>query len=164
MLGMLRDLVQHKAWASAALLNAIRSSDSAANDEALRSLLHHIVLANRFWLFSCLDQPFAVADESRVPGSLEAVADLFRATHAIEAEWMSHAGESELARRLEGPLIPGGGCSIAHAYVQVCMHSQGHRSQCATRLRSLGGQPPVTDFIVWLQDRPVAQWSARARA
>jgi len=68
----------------------------------------------------------------------------------------------ELARRLEGPLIPGGGCSIAHAYVQVCMHSQGHRSQCATRLRSLGGQPPVTDFIVWLQDRPVAQWTARA--
>lgn len=163
MLGMLRDLVQHKAWASAALLNAIRSSDSAAHDEALRLLLHHIILANRFWLFSCLDRPFAVADESRVPGSLEAVADLFRATHAVEAEWMSRIGESELARRLEGPLIPGGGCSIAHAYVQVCMHSQGHRSQCATRLRSLGGQPPVTDFIVWLQDRPVAQWSARAR-
>ena len=88
MLGMLRDLVQHKAWASAALLNAIRSSDSAANDEALRSLLHHIILANRFWLFSCLDRPFAVADESRVPGALEAVADLFRATHAIEAEWI----------------------------------------------------------------------------
>jgi uncharacterized damage-inducible protein DinB len=164
MLGMLRDLVQHKAWANAALLNAIRSSDAAANDEALRSLLHHIILANRFWLFSCLDRRFAVDDESRVPGSLEAVADLFRATHTIEAEWMSRTGESELARRLEGPLIPGGGCSIAHAYVQVCMHSQGHRSQCATRLRSLGGQPPVTDFIVWLTDRPVAQWSAGARA
>ena len=53
---------------------------------------------------------------------------------------------------------PGGGCSIAHAYVQVCMHSQGHRSQCATRLRSLGGKPPVTDFIVWLKDRPAPNW------
>ena len=56
-------------------------------------------------------------------------------------------------------LIPGGSCSIAQAYLQVCLHSQGHRSQCASRLRALGGQPPVTDFIVWLTDRPQAQWS-----
>ena len=48
---MLRDLVQHKAWASAALLTAIRNSDTAADDDGLRTLLHHILLANRFWLF-----------------------------------------------------------------------------------------------------------------
>jgi hypothetical protein len=159
MLGMLRDLVQHKAWASAALFAAIRESDTASRDDVLRGLLHHIILANRFWLFSCLDRPFDVEGESRVRGSLDGVVDLFRATHAIEADWMSRAGESELARRLEGPLIPGGSCSIAQAFMQVCMHSQGHRSQCATRLRSLVGQPPVTDFIVWLTDRPPAQWS-----
>jgi uncharacterized damage-inducible protein DinB len=158
MLEMLRDLVGHKAWASAALFRAIRNSD-AAHDDALRTLLHHIILANRFWLFSCLDRPFAVAEESRVPGSLPDLADLFRTTHDLEAEWLSRAGESELSRRLEGPLIPGGSCSIAQAYMQVCMHSQGHRSQCASRLRALGGQPPVTDFIVWLMDRPQAQWS-----
>jgi hypothetical protein len=73
MLGMLRDLVQHKAWASAALLHAIRNSGKAAGDDSLRTLLHHIILANRFWLFSCLDRPFAVEEES-VPGSLDAVA------------------------------------------------------------------------------------------
>lgn len=156
---MLRDLVQHKAWASAALFAAIRRSGTASGDDALRALLHHIILANRFWLFSCLDRPFAVEEESRVPGSLRAVTDLFRETHDLEVEWMSGAGESDLARRLEGPLIPGGRCSVAQAYMQVCLHSQGHRSQCASRLRSLGGQPPVTDFIVWLADRPQAQWS-----
>jgi hypothetical protein len=159
MLGMLRDLVQHKAWASASLFAAVRASDTASRDDDLRVLLHHIILANRFWLFSCLDRPFAVAEEARVPDSLDAVSDLFCSTHAIEAEWISGASESELARRLEGPLIPGGSCSIAHAYMQVCLHSQGHRSQCATRVRSLGGRPPVTDFIVWLNERPSANWS-----
>jgi uncharacterized damage-inducible protein DinB len=159
MLGMLRDLVQHKAWASAALFAAVRKNDTASGDDALRALLHHIILANRFWLFSCLDRPFIVEEESRMPGSLADVADVFRATHDLEADWISRAGESDLARRLEGPLIPGGSCSVAQAYMQVCMHSQGHRSQCASRLRALGGQPPVTDFIVWLTGRPHAQWS-----
>jgi uncharacterized damage-inducible protein DinB len=160
MLGMLRDLVHHKAWASAALLDSIRCSHDAAGDDALRGMLHHIILANRFWLFSCTDRPFVVEEESQVPGSLTAVAELFRGTHAIEAEWLAAVGESDLSRRVEGHWIPGGGCSIAHAYLQVCLHSQGHRSQCATRLRALGGQPPVTDFIVWLTDRPSAQWSS----
>jgi hypothetical protein len=47
---------------------------------------------------------------------------------------------------------------VAQAYMQVCMHSHGHRSQCATRLRALGGEPPVTDFIVWLNERPAPAW------
>jgi uncharacterized damage-inducible protein DinB len=159
MLGMFRDLIQHKAWASAALFAAIRKSDTASGDDTLRALLHHIILANRFWLFSCLDRPFVIEEESWVSNSLDAIVDHFRATHLIEADWIARADDSELARRLESPLIPGGSCSIAQAYMQVCMHSQGHRSQCATRLRVLGGQPPLTDFIVWLTDRPVAQWS-----
>ena len=159
MLGMLRDLVQHKSWASAALFAAIRDNDTASRDDALRALLHHIILANRFWLFACVDRPFVIEEEARVPGALDDVSALFRSTYAIEAEWIAGAGEFDLARRLEGPLIPGGSCSIEQAYMQVCLHSQGHRSQCATRLRSLGGQPPVTDFIVWVTNRPLAQWS-----
>lgn len=159
MLGMLRDLVRHKAWASAALLTAIRIHPRAAEDEALHALLHHIILANRFWLFACLDRPFALDEESQPPASLAALVELFRTTHAAEERWLVEAGESELERRIEGPLVPGGSCSVAHAYMQVCMHSQGHRSQCATRLRALGGEPPVTDFIVWLIERPAAQWS-----
>lgn len=158
MLEMLRDLVRHKAWASAVLLQAIRENDSAADDQPLRTLLHHIILANRFWMLSCLDRPFVLDEEKRIPDSFSGIAELFRTTHDIEGEWIARVGESDLARVLEGPLIPGGRCSVAHAYMQVCMHSQGHRSQCATRLRALGGEPPVTDFIVWLTDRPSPSW------
>ena len=49
MLEMLRDLVAHKGYADAALLTAIRRSASVASDPEVWELLHHMLLANRFW-------------------------------------------------------------------------------------------------------------------
>jgi len=159
MIEILRDLVRHKAHANASLLSAIRRYDRAADDDELRALLHHIILANRFWLMSCLGQPFAIDEESRLPASMAVLADQYRATHAQEWEWIAHATDADMARPLAGPLIPGGGCSVAEALMQVCLHSHGHRAQCATRLRLLGGTPPATDLILWVQTRPDADWS-----
>jgi hypothetical protein len=58
---------------------------------------------------------------------------------------------------LENVLIPGGRCTVAQAVMQVCMHSHGHRAQCAKLLRWHGGVPPMTDFILWLASRPAAE-------
>jgi uncharacterized damage-inducible protein DinB len=159
MLAMLRDLVQHKAHANASLLSAIRKHERAAQDEELRKLLHHILLANRFWLHLSLGQPFALEEESALPDSLATVARQYRDTHAQEWEWISRIQEPDLAKRLETPFIQGHTFSVAEGLIQVCMHSQGHRSQCATRLRLLGGTPPAMDFILWLKQRPAADWS-----
>ncbi len=41
------------------------------------------------------------------------------------------------------------------------MHGQGtgDRGQNATRLRELGGEPPLTDYIAWLwKGRPAPDW------
>ena len=54
MLEMLRDLIAHKGHANAAVLAAIRQNEAAASDPELFELLHHILLANRFWLLSVL--------------------------------------------------------------------------------------------------------------
>jgi hypothetical protein len=50
MLAMLQDLLRHKGHANACLLKAIRQHEPAAQDRQLRELLHHIIVANRFWL------------------------------------------------------------------------------------------------------------------
>ena len=71
---MLLDLIQHKGYTDASLLRAIRQHDRAAQDYDLRRLLHHIILANRFWLMQNLGRPFVLDEESRLPESLEAVA------------------------------------------------------------------------------------------
>lgn len=72
MLRMLRDLVHHKGHANAALLKAIRENAAAASDPELGDLLHHVLLANRFWLLSVLGLPFVLEDESRAAPSFDA--------------------------------------------------------------------------------------------
>lgn len=158
MLCLLQDLVQHKGYANAALLMAIGQHEAALQDLELRKLLHHIILANRFWVWLILGHSFVFEEEAKLPTSFEALKQQYRETHAKELEWLSQVPSAELERILESPFIPGQSCSIAQALLQVCLHSQGHRSQAATRLRLLGGTPPALDYIRWLPDRPAPDW------
>src|SRR4029077_20340131 len=51
--------------------------------------------------------------------------------------------------------------TVTEALTQCAMHSHYHRGQNATRLRELGGEPPMTDLIVWYwEGRPRPSWSA----
>ena len=158
MLEMLRDLVAHKGHANAALLNAIRQHGPAASDPELWELLHHILLANRFWLLSVLGLPFVLEDESRPARSFDALVQRYARTQSQECAWLETATAADLGGILKSALIPNGECSVSQAFMQVCMHSHGHRAQCAKLLRRHGGTPPPTDFILWLSNRPEAEW------
>ena len=158
MLEMLRDLVAHKGYANAALLTAIRQNPTAASDPELWELLHHILLANRFWLCSILEVPFVLELESRNSSSFGELVRRYAGVHARESAWRRTATDADLARMLDHPDIPGGRCALPQALMQVCLHSHGHRTQCAKLLRSHGGVPPITDFIVWLATRPAPAW------
>ena len=150
MLEMLRDLIAHKEYANTLMLEAILKHPEASRDPELLELLHHILVSNRFWTLTCLGLPFDRAQETIPPATLDALIEKYDATQRDENAWMARATESDLARTLDSPLIPGARCTVAQALMQVCMHSQGHRSQCAKMLRRRGGTPPTTDFILWL--------------
>jgi uncharacterized damage-inducible protein DinB len=155
---MLQDLVRHKVWANASLLRAISRHAAAVTDDDLRRLTHHIILANRFWFAAVRGRPFDVGAESAVPTTLAGVIDQFRETHGAELTWLDDLSERALERVVESSYFPGRRISVAEAMMQVCLHSHGHRAQAATRLRGLGGAPPVMDYVTWLADRPVADW------
>lgn len=156
MLQMMRDLMAHKEYANTLMLAAIRDHPEASRDPELLALLHHILVSNRFWTLTLLGLPFDQAQETIVPATLQELVEKYEATQRDENAWMARATESDLARMLDSPLIPGARCTVAQALMQVCMHSQGHRSQCAKMLRRLGGTPPMTDFILWLANRSAA--------
>lgn len=158
MLDTLRDLVAHKGHANAALLSAIHKNAAAAADPELSELLHHVLLANRFWLLTVRGEPFVLEDEARRADSFQELVQRYAATQDQESAWLAAATEGDLERILEEPQIPGGRCSVAQAYLQVCLHSLGHRAQAAKLLRRHGGVPPATDFILWLASRPIAEW------
>jgi len=162
MLGLLRDLVAHKGHANAALLAAVRRNEAATADAELIDLVHHILIANRFWITAVRRVPFIEAREAKVSRTLASLIDAFRATQDEEAAWLAAAGEEDCAATLTHPLIPGGACSVGAALTQVCLHSQGHRAQIAKMLRRHGGVPPQTDFILWRVERQPPDWDGVA--
>lgn len=160
MQAIVRDLIAHKWHANAALLTAIHANAAAASDPDVWTLLHHILLANRFWLLTLLGTPFVLDEESRPAASFGELVRRYARTQADESAWLETASDAELDRSLNDPLIPDGECSVWQAVVQVCLHSHGHRVECAKLLRRHGGSPPQTDFIVWLGGRAAPNWPA----
>lgn len=162
MLTTLRDLVVHKGHANAAILSVVGECGAATADPDLNRLLHHVLVANRFWMLAILGLPFVYEEESRPSSSFNELVQRFSSMQEQEVMWLAAATEADLTRMLRDPLIPGGACSVAEALLQVCMHSHGHRTQIATRLRQHHAVPPVTDFIYWLTSRPAASWPLSA--
>jgi|SRR5690348_1116385 len=153
MIELVRDLVRHKIYANTQLLAAVAAHPAAARDDDVRTLLHHILVSNRFWLLLSIARPFGMEREKVVPASLETVRANFEATHALELEWLSRASDEDLRSTIEWPRHPGQPLTVAQAMMQICLHSHGHRAQCATMLRSLGGTPPTLDYIQWVSDQ-----------
>ena len=152
------DLIAHKGYADAQLLDAVGQHHLASADTELRTLLHHMLVSNRFWLLAITGEPFVAEVETRVPETFERLVASFVATHERETAWLASVTDAALAQTLEGALIPGGRCEASEAVLQICLHSQGHRAQCAKLLRALGGTPPATDFILWRIDRRAPAW------
>jgi uncharacterized damage-inducible protein DinB len=156
MLALIRDLVQHQAWADASLLQAIHGHRTARTDSILLNNLRNIVGVHRYFLSlfqgSVFDQVAAFVPEANI-AELE---EHFRHAHREQLQYVKTLTESDLKRRLAVPSIEGTDPTLAQALLQVVMHSQNHRGQCLTRLRELGGTPPTLDFVVWVKNQPGA--------
>lgn len=155
---MIQDLLLYQAHADACLLMAVRAHPAASRDEELRTLLHHVLEAHRFWTHLCRAVPFAEEAESVVAKTLDDLIDQYRATQEQESAWVGQLDEGALSEVVESHYFPGRRIPVSEALLQVCMHSQGHRAQCAARLRALGGEPPQTDYILWSAARPTPNW------
>jgi uncharacterized damage-inducible protein DinB len=159
MLPLLAELFDHQAWADATMLAAVRACPAAGEDEKLCQTLHPMVMVQRLLLALLLKRAFDMAEESKQPETLDALAARFRDTHPEERAFVQSLDEASLAARFEMPWAPGAKLTVAQALMQMVMHSQSHRGQCASRLRAAGGEPPTLDFILWLKERPAPVWS-----
>ncbi|WP_109485300.1 DinB family protein [Occallatibacter savannae] len=153
MLPLIDELLRHKWWANSQILHSVEQHPPAAEDPELHKLLHHILVSNRYWLLLTLGQPFVDEQEKHIPESQAALTSQFDRTELLELDWLSRATSDELDRQLQPRALPGIAISVAQAMMQTVLHSQGHRSQCATRLRALGGTPAPTDFVLWVREQ-----------
>ena len=160
MLEMLRDLMGHEAWADGRLLRAVHDCQGAWEDVALSEKLHHIHAVQLAYLRLLQDEPVDWEELQRPFSSFEQFHTSISRYHKQAAA----LGNSLRSNELEKPVIfpiPGEDerrSSLGEALLQVVMHSHYHRAQIATRLRELSGQPPLTDFIIWIWDgKPSSQ-------
>ena len=159
---LLRDLYGHQEWADAELWRAVEASAAACDDRAIRDRLHHIHLVQRAfrWIVGTREPVFTpptVADFA----TLADVKAWGRAYHDEMRGFLSGLAAERLDAVIDIPWFgdPALEITVAQALTQCAMHSQYHRGQNATRLRELGGEPPMTDLIVWYwKGRPPALW------
>ena len=162
-------LIDHMEWADAMTWAAIEALpvESAAGSD-LRARSFHIHLVQQLYLAMWRKQPLAAIPQLTDYADLAAVRGWGRSFYREARALIASATPAQLAERVVVPfserLAPPGG-SITHAtfaetVLQVALHTTHHRGQLAIRIRELGGEPPTTDFVVWIwTGRPRPQWN-----
>jgi uncharacterized damage-inducible protein DinB len=164
---LLRGLFQHMAWADAALWRAVLGCEAARADPGIRRWLHHAHLAQRALVSVCRGEPFDL-EAASVPLAMEHLAASVRRYDAEALPFVEGLTAGGLDRpvvlpwatRFAGhlgrePFPP----ALGEALMQVSSHTTHHRAQVSARLRQLGGEPPMTDYIAWIWfGRPAPEW------
>jgi uncharacterized damage-inducible protein DinB len=165
MLTLLRDLYDHMQWADATVWRTVFATPAAAGDESLRTKLIHIHQVQRAFLAVWRGQKphfredfadlAAVADWGREyhtdARAFFGTVDEAALDHPVVLPWAGQLTEF-LGREPEAP-------AMRDTIAQVALHSLYHRGQVNMRLRELGAEPPLVDYIAWIwMGKPAAEW------
>lgn len=165
-LELIRDLLRHMEWADAVVWRAIFASTAAAADDVTKARLHHIHMVQRAFLNVWKEVPHSV----NAGGDLDLVqlAQWAREYHGLLGDYVATLTDSDLDKPVALPWAKfltkelGRDPSVAsfgETMVQVASHSTYHRGQINSRLRELGEEPPLTDFIAWIWiGKPAPAW------
>lgn len=157
---------RHMDWADAVVWQAVLAEPSARKDPSTRVRLHHIHQVQwaflQIWREEALDLP-EISDFEELPQIRawgwkyhQQVRDYLQGSDVrpldepIELPWQDQLVERFGKAR---------SASFRQTLMQVAFHSTYHRGQVNARLRELGGEPPLTDFIAWIwMDEPAPDW------
>jgi uncharacterized damage-inducible protein DinB len=160
-----RALLGHCEWADAQVWAPVLAL--AEPDAEIRERMHHLHLVQWTYLQIWRGGPVKASglDEFPTASALRAWArEYYRELTsylgtvgvAVVTEVVRFPWANRLSERFFGKAKP---VTWSDSVLQVAMHSAHHRGQVVRRLRQLGAEPPLTDFIGWVwQERPVAQW------
>jgi uncharacterized damage-inducible protein DinB len=159
-LPLLRDLMDHAAWANAVFFHAWGQS-SARDHEELRRRVGHLVGVQQGFL-SVFRGEAPGGPPGGPPPSFESLKTRAENCHAGLCDFAASLQPETMSRTVQIPWFQDPPCviTVAQAIVQVAMHTQHHRGQCMTRLKDFGGEPKNVDWIIWLwKQKPEPRWS-----
>jgi uncharacterized damage-inducible protein DinB len=161
------DLLTHMEWADAQSWRAIRTLPAAQSDERLKWLMHHSHLVQSIYLQAWRGDPFQLTENASYP-DLAAIEAWARPYYTQVREFADAVDEARFPQPVEfpwsamiaekfGTILP---ATLSESAWQVLSHSTYHRGQLATRIRELGGEPPMVDFLYWVwSGKPAPDWA-----
>jgi len=162
----LSDLLRHMEWADALAWKTLLATAGANQDQRLIGLLHHLHQVQSIYLFIWQREAPQITDVKEYADAT-AVAAWTRPYYAKAFALVDALDESALGEAVEFPWKEQiaarfgavGPSTLRETILQVVMHSTYHRAQVATRVRELGGEPALTDYVGWVwMKRPAPQW------
>ena len=162
-------LTRHMDWADASVWAAVVATSEAHSDKRMKDLLHHLHGVQWAYLQIWRGDPLDMPDASTF-ADLGAIRDW---RHEYYPQFMKFwdGVDSELLQRhvvfpwADGLVKRWGAAqpvTLAESVIQACSHSTYHRGQVNMRLRELGGEPPLVDFVAWIwMGRPETGWDQK---
>jgi uncharacterized damage-inducible protein DinB len=167
----LTELVRHMEWGDAIVWQAVFQSAPALADRRSLLWLYHIHMVQRAFTQVWRREEPRFRDPSEFPEPhqlaawgreghqlLQAYVTTVAATDLgaeIPVPWAGEIAQT-LGRDIQSP-------TLGQTITQVAMHSVHHRAQINARLRELGAEPPIVDFIAWIWwGQPEAAWTVPA--
>lgn len=160
------ELAGHMEWADAMVWATCLQSGAARADERIKGWLFHLHTVQRAFTSIWLGQDPALVPLASFP-DVVALGVWGREGHAALQETLRTLDDERWGRRVK---LPWAGRAIERpeavmhptlpeTATQVALHSMHHRGQVNARLRELGAEPPLVDYIAWIwRGRPAPPW------
>ena len=165
---LMRDLYTHMQWADAHVWLAVLGSPAATTDQNVRDRLMHIHMTQRAFLQVWTKQELDHY-QSMTFATTEDLYAWVRPYYPQLAAFLAALQPARLTEPAPVPwakyFVPEGReaaiTTLGETMSQVTSHTTYHRAQVNTRLREIGAEPPVVDYIGWLWvGRPAPAWPA----
>jgi uncharacterized damage-inducible protein DinB len=159
-----RVLLGHAEWADALVWKSVLAL--GREDGELRARLHHLHQVQWAYLHIWRAEQVKPRELSTFP-SLPVIRAWAQAYYRELPSYLGAASAAELTREVRFPwadrlvqrFAKAEPATWVETVLQVSLHSGYHRGQVALRLREVGVEPPLTDFIAWIWGgRPEADW------
>jgi uncharacterized damage-inducible protein DinB len=143
-------LFKYNEWANNRILEAMLT-DTFDDDETIK-LFSHILTVQITWLDRLLNKN---SDYDLWKSyNLEGCITISKESSTGWIRFIEKLGDGDLQKIIQYTTTKGipDECRLDDIFIQVITHSTYHRAQIAKQLRSLGIDPPGTDYILYLKD------------
>ena len=160
---MIEELYRHMEWADATVWRAVLESEDAMDDKRVRDVLLHYHMTQHAFMTIWRKEQF----KFREPATFATANDILdyareyydaldRFLRNLDPKSIDETMVMPWAKRFKADAVP---TTLRDTMMQVPMHSTYHRGQVNARLREVGAEPPLTDYIAWIwSGRPEPEW------